>query len=138
MACANNRKITAFFQSLPKVLLCQNRSNGVRKQREDHRLFSKLTQGTPLTIRWTTRAEPHKKCDKRGPGRQRKIHEDEIEVIEIDQESGESDGEICTGEGALPLPKTKCMYTVHQKKHVVVVAREEAVTTASNTSRSFV
>ena len=103
----------------------------MRKQREDHRLLSKLTQGTPLPIRWITRAEQPKKRDKRGPGRPRKIHGDKIEVIEIDQESGESDGEICTGEGALPLPKTKCMYTVHQNKHVVVIAREEAVTTAS-------
>ena len=86
---------------------------------------------TPLPIRWTARAKLPKKRAKRGPGRPRKIREDEIQVIEIDQESGKSDGEICTGEGELPLAKTKCMYTMYQKKRVLAVARNESVTAAS-------
>ena len=47
MTCVNDRKITNFFASSPK--------------------------DAPLPIHWTTRAEPPKKCAKRGPGRPRKI-----------------------------------------------------------------
>ena len=88
----------------------------------------------PLPIRWTARDEPPKKRTKRGPGRPRKIQrETEVEIIEIDPESDESDGDgVYTGDGELPsLQKTKRLYTLRQKKRVVAVARQESKTAAS-------
>ena len=99
--------------------------------------FSKLIKCTPFPICWTPRAELPKKRAKRGPGRPRKIRKDEIKVIEIDQESGEPDGEICTGEGVLPLAKTEHTYTLHQKKRVVVIVRKEPLPQLANTARSI-
>ena len=88
----------------------------------------------PLLIRWMARAEPPKKRTKRGPGRPRKIQrETELEIIEIDPESDESDGNgVHTGDGELPsLQKTKRPYTLRQNKRVVAVVRQESKTVAS-------
>ena len=87
----------------------------------------------PLPIRWTAQAPPKKRA-KRGPGRPWKIQrETEVEIIEIDPECDESDGDgVHTGDGELPsLQKTKRLYTLHQKKRVVAVARQESLTAAS-------
>ena len=52
----------------------------------------------PSPIRWKARDEWPKKRTKRGPGRPRKIqHETEVEVIDIDPECNESDGDGYTG-----------------------------------------
>ena len=73
----------------------QNCSHCMQERCKDRQpFFQNSLKDAPSPIRWKARAEPPKKHAKRGPGRPRKIQrETEFEVIKIDPESDESEGD---------------------------------------------